>query len=220
MLNQPIELSQFASDGLDCSLTKARRMKFANAQIDSIGSQTQRALASYWDGLTKTRFFPSIFDFKPESHLHDAKQLVVWKVERDDSRRRFRALYQGGNVSEAFNYAWAGKTMDEVIPKFVAGFALDAADECALSGCVIYTVFSTWDTAGRRIDCERLLLPFGQDGITVEQIVASLQLKSLEGEVERTGILERFQQRAELTFSGKIRSAFASQKLGAALPKG
>jgi hypothetical protein len=194
-------------------------MQFEDTSIDSVASETQRALASYWDRLAEDRFFPSIFDFKPESHLHDARQLVVWKVEREDGQRRFRALYQGGNVSEAFNFSWAGKTMDEVIPAFVASFALDAANECALSGCVIYTVFSTWDEAGRRVDCERLLLPFGQDGVMVEQIVASLQLKSLEGDFERANILEKFQQRAELTFSGKIRSAFAIRKLGPPLPK-
>ena len=193
-------------------------MKFENTPISSVKSDTQRALASYWDRLAEDRFFPSIFDFKPESHLHDAKQLVVWKVEREDGQRRFRALYQGGNVSEAFNFAWAGKTMDEVVPEFVASFALDAANECALSGCVIYTVFSTWDAGGNRVDCERLLLPFGHDGVMVEQIVASLQLKSPEGDFERASILEKFQQRAELTFSAKIRSAFAKQKLGSPSP--
>jgi hypothetical protein len=193
-------------------------MKFETTQIDSINSPTQRALASYWDGLANDRFFPSLLDFKPESQLHDARQLVVWKIEREASQRRFRALYQGDNVGEVFNFAWAGKTMDEVIPKFVARFALDAADECALSGCVIYSVFSTWDAGGHRVDCERLLLPFGHDGIMVEQMVASLQLKSVEGEFDRASILQRFQQRAELTFSGKIRSAFARQKLGVPLP--
>jgi hypothetical protein len=195
-------------------------MKFENAPISAVTSDTQRALADYWDGLAKDRFFPSVFDFRPESHLHDAKQLVVWKVEREAGQRRFRALYQGGNVSEAFNFQWAGKTMDEVIPAFVAGFALDAADECALSGCAIYTVFSTWDADNHRVDCERLLLPFGHDGVMVEQIVASLQLTSLEGHFERASILEKFQLRAELTFSGKIRSAYAKQKLGAAPPPG
>jgi len=189
-------------------------MNFETISIDSIKSDTQRALASYWDGLAKDRFFPSIFDFKPESQLHDAKQLVVWKVEREDNQRRFRALYQGGNVSEAFNFAWAGKTMDQVIPKFVAGFALDAANECALSGCAIYSVFSTWDADNHQVDCERLLLPFGQNGIMVEQIVASLQLQSLEGDLDRRSVLEKFKLRAELTFSGKIRSAYAIQKLG------
>ena len=188
-------------------------MKFETATIASIKAHSQRALASYWGRLADDRFFPSIFDFKPESHVHDAKQLVVWKVEREDGQRRFRALYQGGNVSEAFNFAWAGKTMDEVVPEFVAGFALDAASECAVSGCVIYSVFSTWDAAGHRVDCERLLLPFGQDGTMVEQIVASLQLISLKGDFDRASILERFQLRAELTFSGKIRSGFAKQKL-------
>jgi hypothetical protein len=198
--------------------TKARGMYFENTTIDKIKSPSQRALATYWDSLAKDRLFPDFFDFKPEEHIHDAGQLVVWKVEREESRRRFRALYQGGKISKAVNFAWAGKTMDEVIPEYIRDFALDAANACALSGCVVYSVFSTWDTRGRRVDCERVLLPFGHGDVMVEQIVASLQLTSPQGDFDPHNILDRFELRAQSTFTGKIRSGFARDKLGSLRP--
>jgi hypothetical protein len=84
---------------------------------------------------------------------------------------------------------------------------LDAAKECAASGCLIYAIFSTVDANDQRIDCERLLLPFGRDG-KVEQLLGSLQLKSIQGVVRRTKVLADFQLQADVLFSGKIASGF------------
>ncbi|MGH6754656.1 MAG: hypothetical protein ACREDP_21075 [Bradyrhizobium sp.] len=143
--------------------------------------------------------------------MHDPKQLVVWTIEEDGATRRFRSLYQGKSVTEAFHSSWAGKTMDEVVPEFARNFALDAANECADTGCAIYTVFTTADPNGNRVDCERLLLPLGRGG-RVEQIIASLQLISLEGEFERKTILGRFQLHTEVTLAGKVQSGFAKRR--------
>ena len=84
---------------------------------------------------------------------------------------------------------------------------LDAANECAARGCLIYAIFSTVDANDQRIDCERLLLPFGRDG-KVEQLLGSLQLKGSQGGVRRTKVLADFQLQAEVLFSGKIASGF------------
>jgi len=121
--------------------------------------------------------------------------------------QKFRALYQGDNVAEVFNSNWAGKTMEQVVPMSLRRITLDAAKECAASGCLIYAIFSTVDANDQRIDCERLLLPFGRDG-KVEQLLGSLQLKGSQGGVRRTKVLADFQLQAEVLFSGKIASGF------------
>ena len=51
--------------------------------------------------------------------------------------------------------------MDEVVPEPLRNFAIDAAEACAMTGRAIYTILRTTDGAGQRIDCARLLLPFG-----------------------------------------------------------
>ena len=82
-------------------------MSFKFATHSSIRSASQLALASYWDRLAAGRRFPSLAEFKPEPSLHDPKQLVIWNVEGEGRLRKFRAAYQGQNVTEAFNTMWA-----------------------------------------------------------------------------------------------------------------
>jgi len=180
-------------------------IEFASVQL--IKSVSQRALASYWDGLAAGRRFPAFTEFKPEDSMHDPKQLVVWNIEGEGRHQKFRALYQGENVAEVFSSAWAGKTMDQVVPMSLRRFTMEAANECAASGCIVYTVISTIDTNERRVDCERLLLPFGRESSKVEQILASLQLTNIQPGVGRNKILNNFQIQADQLFAGKIRSS-------------
>jgi hypothetical protein len=148
-------------------------------------------------------------DFKPEPGVYNSGQLVVWNIEGAGSLQKFRALYQGENVAEVLNSSWAGKTMDQVVPMSLRRVTLDAAKECASSGCLIYTIVSTIDANDHRVDRERLLVPFGSDGSKVEQILASLQLTSVPGRIQRTKILNNFEMQADLLLSGKIRSGFS-----------
>ena len=182
-------------------------MLFKFAAPEVIKSVTQRALASYWGRLAGGRAFPAFTEFEPDATGHDPKQLVVWNIEGAGRLQKFRALYQGDNVAEVFNSNWAGKTMEQVVPMSLRRITLDAAKECAASGCLIYAIFSTVDANDQRIDCERLLLPFGRDG-KVEQLLGSLQLKGSQGGVRRTKVLADFQLQAEVLFSGKIASGF------------
>jgi hypothetical protein len=180
-------------------------MQFSPASILSIRSISQHALIRYWNRLAGDRPFPSIAEFDPGPRLHDPKQLVVWTVEEAFARRRFRALYQGTSVAEVFNSSWVGRTMDEVVPAPLKSMSIDAANECAASGCAIYTVFATFDANGHRVDCERLLLPLG-GGSIVQQMVASLQLISVKGEFERKTVLSKFETLSQVVFAGRIRS--------------
>jgi hypothetical protein len=188
-------------------------MSFKFTSPQQIKSVSQHALASHWDRLAAGRPFPAFVEFTPEPLMHEPKQLVVWDIEGEGHQRKFRALYQGENVAEVFSSAWAGKTMDQVVPRPLRRFAMEAANECVASGCLIYTVVSTIDTNEHQVDCERLLLPFGRDGSKVEQILACLQLTSRQGVVWRKKVLNNFQMQADELFSGKIKSGFTKTKL-------
>ena len=113
-------------------------MPFRFISVQSIKSDSQRALASHWDRLAALRRFPAFVDFKPEPGVYNSGQLVVWNIEGAGRLQKFRALYQGENVAEVFNSSWAGKTMDQVVPMSLRRITLDAAKECASSGCPIY----------------------------------------------------------------------------------
>jgi len=168
----------------------------------AIESDSQRALAELWDRMAAGRRFPAFAELDAKGLQHDPKQLVVWSVEGEGPRQNFRALYQGNNVAQAFNSDWAGKTMDEVVPVSLRRLTLDAAKQCATTGAAVYMIISTLDAYGQRVDCHRLLLPFGRDGAGVEQILASLQLTVVNA---RKRIVGDFKVRADVAFSGLIR---------------
>lgn len=176
----------------------------------SIKSPSQLALATYWDRLAGGRRFPAFAEFKSEPGMHDSRQLVVWNVEGEGRLQKFRAVYQGANVADAFNAAWAGKTMEQVVPMSLRRVTLDGAKECATDGAPVYAIFSTIDANDNRVDCHRLLLPFGNDGTRVEQIVASLQLTVIE---TRKKVLNHFAMQTDVLFSGRIKSGFTLPKV-------
>lgn len=192
-------------------------MAFKLVPHGTIKSASQLALATYWDQLAAGRRFPAFTELKLEPGLHDPKQLVAWNVEGAGRLRKFRALYQGENVAEAFNSAWAGKTMEQVVPMSLRKIALEAAKECATSGCAVYSILSTIDASDTRVDCHRLLLPFGRDDTKVEQMLASLQLTTTQG---RSRVLNHFQIQTDVLFAGKIKSGFTLAKAASAKAPG
>jgi hypothetical protein len=183
--------------------------------VSTIRSANQLALATHWDELAAGRRFPPLAELKPDPAMHDPKQLVVWNVEGEGRLQKYRALYQGENLVEVFNTAWAGKTMEQVVPMSLRRLTLDAARECATSGCLVYMIFSTIDAADRRIDCHRLLLPFGRDGSKVEQMIGSLQLTVGQA---RPKILKHFELQADVLVSGRIKAGFTRAPVEAATP--
>ena len=192
-------------------------MSFKFAPHFAIKSPSQLALASYWDRLAAGRRFPALEEFKPEPGVHDIRQLVVWNVEGEGRLRKFRAAYQGANVAEAFNSAWAGKTMEQVVPMSLRKLTLEPAKECATSGCAVYSIFSTLDASDTRVDCHRLLLPFGRDGSKVEQLLTSLQLTTIQG---RGRVLNHFEMQADVLLEGKIKPGFTAAPAAASAAGG
>lgn len=181
-------------------------LDFANGTVSSIRSISQRALATYWTRLAKSGEVPAFDQFEPGARIHDPKQLVVWKVEASSEQLVFRALYRGSLLDEAAPEGWVGKTLDEVAPPSLRSALVSASAHCASTGCAIYTILRTRDAAGNAIDLERLLLPFGKSG-SVRHILASLQLISLKGDVERRNIARNFEAQAECVLSIRISAA-------------
>jgi hypothetical protein len=191
------------------TVARTRRvdMNFDNGTIDSIRSKSQRGLAAYWARLALTKQGLPPFDlFAPGPGVHDPKHVAVWKVETNGGQLDFRALYRGSFIDEAVKDDWVGKTLAEVAPPTLRTPIIKASEHCASSGCAIYTVLRTYDGAGSPVDLERLLLPFGQNG-RVRVIVASLQLVSLEGDIERRKAVESFEVQTDVVLSFRISAA-------------
>jgi hypothetical protein len=180
-------------------------LNFENGTVRSIRSISQQGLAAAWARLAKDGL-PSFEQFDPGPRVHDPKQLAIWKVETNDGQNTFRALHRGSLLDEAFNEGWIGKTLAEVTPPSLQSVIISASDHCASTGCAVYTVLRTRDGAGFPVDLERLLLPFGKGG-RVQLILASLQLISLKGTVERGKVVGSFKAHAESVLSVRIAAA-------------
>jgi hypothetical protein len=175
---------------------------FENGTVRSIRSGSQRGLAGTWGHLA-SQGLPRFDRFHPDMRVHDPKQLAAWKVEATGDQFVFRGLYRGPLVDEVFSSSWRGKTLTEVTPACLRPVIVTASDQCARTGCAIYTVFRTYNDAGYAVDLERLLLPFGSSG-RAEMIVASLQLTSMKGTFERPTIAKHFEARADVILSLRI----------------
>ncbi len=175
----------------------------ATLTMQSIRSVSQRALLTYWASVAKRRPYPTLEEFQPEPRLHDPKHLVFWNVESGKQGRIFRALGPGRYLTEVFHGNGEGLTMEEIMPPNARDFIVQTANQCADTGCPLYSILATIDTDGKRVDCERLLLPFGRYG-RVTQLLGSLQLISVDGHFDRDTVLQRFQLQTEVVLSGLI----------------
>jgi hypothetical protein len=182
-------------------------MPFQQVSLHSIRSNNQRTLATQWNTLAAANGFPAIDVFQPQAAGHNPEQIIVWDVDHagEAGLRRFRVRTVGLRAMEAFGGSMVGKTMEELVPPALRAISLNGARECAQSGCAVYEIISTVDANAHQVDCERLLLPFGC-GNSVDQIVASLQLISFQGTVEREAIRRDFEAGPQVTFSGMILS--------------
>jgi len=178
-------------------------MRYTDGSFADVKSISQQAMCRYWARMAGDQPFPSLDQFRPEARLHDPKQLIIWSVERRVDGHTFRALFQGVSVGEVFNSSWVGKSMEEVLPRALKEFGLEAAEQCVTSGCAIYNVFSTYNTGGHTIDCERLLLPLGRCG-RVEQMVGSLQLISMAGSFNRETVIRHFEWKTDVSCAIRI----------------
>jgi hypothetical protein len=181
-------------------------MLFQPVSNHSIRSSNQRALLEHWNALAADRRFPSIAEFNPQARDHSPEQLIVWEVE---GPMRFRAHRLGQRAAEVLGAGLVGKTMDEVVPASLRAVSLEGADECATSGCAVYAIITTIAN-GHQVDCERLLLPFGDAGV-VQQMIASLQLISFQGVIERQEVTRDFEIRSYVSLSGKISSDWGAR---------
>lgn len=175
-------------------------MHFDIIPVQAIKSMSQQNLAFHWQDLHAKSGLPRFADFAPGERAHDPKQLLLWTVEERDGARDYRQLFRGDFAVQAFGAAIHPDQAPEPLRSLVKG----GLDECVTASSMIYMSLASVDPSGNRIDCERLLLPFGDGDANVTHILSSLQLVSLEGTFDRRTVLAQFMQNVRVTLCGKI----------------
>ena len=176
------------------------RLAFLNA----IKSVSQRSLVQHWREIGGGGL-PSFASFAPPANSYDPRQMMCWTIEGDGENRCFRTLQHGKFLTEAFHTdPLPLQQIKAVVPESLQKLAVDGLNECADACAPMYWVISTRDDAGHRVNCERLLLPFGEEDGKPRQIVTSLQLISYDGEFTRATVLAFFAREATVTFKAQI----------------
>src|SRR5262249_24766580 len=134
---------------------------------------------------------PLIQDLELDELAPISESLSFNDVVPVNGSARFRVRFHGTRVGEAYGSAdCRGKFLDGVLPATYLNPALSAHHLrlCALRPG--YTVADMRDPAGRIVHYERLLLPFSQQGLEVNGILASLETVSPEGDFEHRGLMK------------------------------
>jgi hypothetical protein len=175
------------------------------AGINAIKSTSQRAVVQHWREIATGRLLPSIEQFAPPKQQHDPRQQMLWAVEGTGPARCFKTLTHGKFLTETFGInPLPLQPLQTVVPPPLRELVEASLNACADARAPIYTVISTWDGNGGRINCERLLLPFGEEQGEPRQIATVMQLFSPNGNFTRQAALAHFLTEAKLTFSVQI----------------
>lgn len=175
------------------------------AGINAIKSVSQRALVQHWREIAAGRRLPSLEHFAPPAGTPDPNQLMFWTIEGAGAERRFKTLQHGRYLSEAFGMnPLPLQPLQAIVPPALQEFVLTTLNACADARAPTYAVISTRDDGGRRINCERLLLPFGDENGEPRQIATAMQLFSQDGKFTRQTVLAHFLAEAKVTFSAQI----------------
>ena len=114
--------------------------------------------------------------------------LLFTDVVSRDGATRFLIRSGGRRVTEYFGVSCPtsgqGRFLDEVLPPAYRDAALSTFHEAVAAREPVYTIADMRDRSGRIVHFERLLLPFGRNGVAVDRILASIEAVSPEGAFE------------------------------------
>jgi hypothetical protein len=156
-------------------------MEFESASPPVVKSIKQRDLLNYWLRLyAKHERLPKFSDYLPERIAEEADDLVSYTVQASEEGPRFRIDSEGTRMSSAYGTTGQGRYLDEYLGAKLEPIVMPIYHECVRRRLPIYTISKVNDLYGRKVDYERLLMPFS-DGAGVNHILASLKTISEDG---------------------------------------
>lgn len=159
-------------------------MEFVSASPPAVKSIKQRELLNYWLRLyAKHERLPRFDDYRPERLAEERDDLVYIIVEGSDAAPRFFIESDGDRMSIAFGSVGKGRDLEEYLGVKLAPTVMPIYQECVWRQLPMYTISQVNDLYGRKVDYERLAMPFS-DGEGVSRILASLKTISDDGGFE------------------------------------
>lgn len=159
-------------------------MEFESASPAIVKSIKQRDLLNFWLRLyARHDRLPKFSEYLPERISEETADLVAYTVHGAGETRRFRIESEGTRMSSAYGTIGKGRYLDDYVGPRLAPVIVPAYHACVRQRLPIYTIANVTDLYGRKVDYERLLMPFS-DGNGIDYILASLKTISDDGGFE------------------------------------
>jgi hypothetical protein len=166
-------------------------VEFVLAAPDIVRSPNQLWLLKSWMQVRHCGRLPSLdAPLGPELAGLSANLLSA-DVVRDAGLTRFLVRSCGARIMDYVGLVCdgQGKFIDEALPPAYRDAALSTFLEVVAAREPVYTIADMRDGAGRIVHFERLLLPFGRDGTSVDRVLASIEAVSPEGAFESRDLM-------------------------------
>lgn len=141
----------------------------------------QRDFLGEWIRLySPRRELPTFASYALPRMAEEMPDLMIYDIEYVDGDARYRVTHEGQRLIDAYGISGRGRFLQDTISAPLWIFLEPIYRKCMETAQPIYSIFSVTDTEGRKVNYERLLLPFGEQA-DVRCIVASLKSISEEG---------------------------------------
>ena len=121
------------------------------------------------------------------------ENLSFLDVVRDgDGSPRFMIRYHGEVIRRAYGSPdGRGRYLDEIVSTSTCPTGLAPYAKAVDAGLPVYTILDVTDRQGRLVHAERLLLPFGRDGQTVDRVLAAFEFFCADGALDGHALTQR-----------------------------
>lgn len=159
-------------------------MNFESASPAIVKSIKQRELLNVWLRLyAKRECAPKLDDYRPDRLADETDDLVYFSVHPTGRAPRLVIESNGTRMSNAYGATGKGHDLDDYLGAKLAPIVMPIYYECVRRQLPVFTISKVDDPQGRKVDYERLLLPFSE-GQGVNWIVGSLKTISEDGGFE------------------------------------
>ena len=164
-------------------------MQFQSARPEIVRAINQRWLLKTWDERRAGHALPSWQKLEGREFAGMMKSLCFSDVVREAGNVRFLMRFHSAWLGELYGFDCHNQYLDEIPSGAFQDALLATYRHVAKTGLPVFTAVEMQDHGGRPVIYERLLLPFRLDGSTVERILASLEMVSLDGAFEHRNLM-------------------------------
>lgn len=167
-------------------------MQFSVGRPDLIRAINQRWLIKFWLRSLGDESQPRWSAVEAENLSRVAAGLSFLDVARGNAAARFRIFSHGTTIGQVYGGGdCRGRFLDEVMPPTAYVTTVIPYRQAIETGRPVYTVQDLTDASGRLVQLERLLLPFTNEGQSVDRVLASFEFICVDGGFDARDIMKR-----------------------------